>query len=177
MRGRTFGEDTNEAHVLESAIASMTTRACFALRRDHLLARRIGFFTETNRHKPGHHRWVENITLNQPTDDTGQVIALLAERLGTIFNSAQKYHRLGVYLYDLLPETALQTDMLGQVSPALHDRASARMQAVDHINTKHGKGKIYFAAEGLGKSWEPKHHIRSPRYVSNWNELPEAQLR
>lgn len=176
MRGRTFGEDTNQMHVLESAIASMATRAAFALRRDHLLARRIGFFTETNRHKPGYRRFSEELKLGQPTNDTGFIIARLVERLSNIFNPAQQYHRLCVYLYDLIPDTALQTDILGAVSSDAHDKSMARMQAVDKINTRHGKGKIYYAAEGLGRSWEPKRQIRSPRYVSNWDELPRARI-
>lgn len=177
MRGRTFGEDTNEAHVLESAIASMATRAAFALRQDGLLARRIGFFTETNRHKPGYRRWNEEIKLGQPTGDTGQIISLLVQRLGEIFSRAQNYHRLGVYLYDLVPETALQTDILGEVDTDSHDRSTARMQAVDAINQKHGRGKIRYASEDLASSWQPKHNIRSPRYVSNWDELPKARIR
>lgn len=177
MRGRTFGEDTNEAHVLESAIASMATRAAFALRRDGLLARKIGFFTETNRHKPGYRHWSPEIRLSQPTNDTGAIISLLIAKLGEIFSANQYYHRLGVFLYDLLPENALQTDILGQVNAKSHDKSASRMQAVDQINTKHGKGKIYFAAEDLGRNWEPKHQIRSPRYVSNWDELPEATIR
>jgi DNA polymerase V len=176
MRGRTFGEDTNQAHVLESAIASMATRAAFALRRDHLLTRRLGFFTETNRHKPGYRRWVEEIKLGQPTSDTGQIISLLTSRLGEIFSAGQQYHRLGVFLYDFVPETALQTDILGQVSTTTHDKTEARMQAVDRINTRHGRGKIYYAAEDLARSWEPKHQIRSPRYVSEWSELPVAHI-
>lgn len=153
------------------------TRAAFALRRDKLLAKRIGFFTETNRHKPGYRRWVENIKLDQPTNDTGRIITLLVRRLGEIFNRSQQYHRLGVYLYDLIPESALPTDILGHVSPATHDRASKRMQAIDHINQKHGKGRIHYAAQSLGNNWEPKHNTRSPRYVSNWNELPEVFTR
>jgi DNA polymerase V len=176
MRGRTFGEDTNQLHVLESAVASMTTRAAFALRNDGLLARRIGFMTETNRHKPGYRRWAPELKLGQPANDTGLIITLLIEKLQTIFSSTQQYHRLCVYLYDLVPEDALQTDMLGQVDTAAHDKAAKRMQAVDHINTKHGRGKIYYAAEDLGHAWEPKHQIRSPRYVSNWDELPEARI-
>lgn len=176
MRGRTFGEDTNQAHVLESAIASLTTRAAFALRRDGLLARRIGFFTETNRHKPGYRRWVPEIKLHQPTNDTGLIISLLVAKLGEIFSGSQMYHRLGVFLYDLVPESALQTDILGQVNTGAHDKSAARMQAIDRINQKHGKGKIYYAAENLGKSWEPKHQIRSPRYVSSWDELPVAHI-
>lgn len=177
MRGRTFGEDTDQAHVLESAIASMATSAAFALRRDGLLARRIGFFTETNRHKPGYRRWSPEINLNQPTNDTGLIITMLIAKLGEIFNDKQQYHRLCVFLYNLTSEDALQTDILGQVSPEVHDKSASRMQALDQINKKHGKGKIYYAAEGLSKSWQPKHQIRSPRYVSRWDELPEAHVR
>jgi DNA polymerase V len=176
MRGRTFGEDTNQAHVLEAAIASMASRAAFALRRDGLLARRIGFFTETNRHKPGYRRWAPEMKLPQPTNDTGLIISLLVNRLRDIFSSGQQYHRLCVFLNDFIPETALQADLLGQVSLTTHDKAQARMQAMDHINTKHGRHKIYYAAEGLGRGWEPKHQIRSPRYVSNWDELPAARI-
>ncbi len=176
MRGRTFGEDTNAAYELESAIASMTTRAAFTLRREGLLARRIGFLTETSRHKPGYRRWTPQITLAQPTNDTGQIISLLVEKLHEIFSGAQQYHRLCVYLYDLLPETALQTDMLGTISVDAHDRAHARMQAIDAINNRHGKGAVRYAAEGLAKAWQPKQHIRSPRYVSNWEELPKAHI-
>jgi DNA polymerase V len=146
------------------------------LRSDHLLARRIGFFTETSRHKPGYRRWSPEIKLTQPTNDTGHIITLLIEELKEIFSSAQQYHRLCVYLYDLIPEDALQTDLLGHVQPDRHDKATARMQALDAINTKHGRGKIYYAAEDLAKSWQPKQQIRSPRYVSSWDELPEARV-
>lgn len=176
MRGRTFGEDTNQLHVLESAIANMTTRAAFALRSDGLLAKHLGFFTETNRHKPGYRRWAPEIKLHQPTNDTGAIITLLIAKLNEVFSSGQAYHRLGVFLYDLVPENALQTDILGEVNTAGHDKANARMRTIDQINNKHGRGKIYYAAEGLAKSWQPKQQIRSPRYLSNWDELPQARI-
>ena len=139
--------------------------------------RRIGFFTETNRHKPGYRRWSPELKLNQPTNDTGVIITLLIEKLREIFSDAQQYHRLCVFLYDLVPDSALQTDLLGQVSGERHDKAHARMAALDHINTKHGRGKIYYAAEKLADSWQPKQQIRSPRYVSSWDELPEAIIK
>jgi DNA polymerase V len=177
LRSRTFGEDTSEAYVIESAIASMAARAGYSLRTEALLAKRIGFFTETNRHKPGYRRWVRELRMHQPTNDTGQITALLVQELGKIFSRSQSYHRLGVYLYDLVPEAALQTDILGLVDPDDHDKRTARMQALDQINAKHGRGKIYYAAERLASSWQPKHQIRSPLYLSDWNELPEAHIR
>lgn len=175
-RGRTFGEDTNKMHVLESAIANMVARGAFALRREGLLARRIGFYTNTNRHKPGYRQWARILKLDQPTNDTGLIISLLTKELDSIFSGSQMYHRLGIYLSGFVPETALQVDLLGHVNPKEHDRAAARMQALDHINAKFGRHKMYYAAQDLNRTWEPKYHIRSPRYVSNWDELPQARI-
>lgn len=177
MRSRTFGEDTNQAHVIESAIASMAARATFTLRRGNQLAGRIGFFTETSRHKPGYRRWTRELTLPQPTNDTGLITSLLIDKLGEFFSNNQNHHRLGVYLYDLRPANALQTDILGQVSAQTHDRADRRMQALDKINSKYGRGKIRYATEDLSQAWRPKQQGRSPEYVSNWNELPIAKIK
>jgi DNA polymerase V len=176
MRSRTFGEDTTQAHVLEAAIASLGARAGYQLRTQGLLAKRIGLFTETNRHKPGYRRWAREIQLDTPANDTGTIISLLVKELSTFYNDKQQYHRLGVFLHDFVPETSLQVDLLGYVDSAAHDRSKARMEALDAINTKWGKGKIYFAAEDLSNTWQPKHQIRSPRYVSNWAELPKARI-
>jgi len=176
LRSRTFGEDTNQVHVLEAAIATLGARAAFSLRREDLLARRIGLFANTNRNKPGYRRWVRELKLTTPTNDSGYIISALVEQLNTFFSNRQQYHQLGVFLYDFVPEQALQTDLLGVVDIVNHDRAQARMQALDLINTKWGKGKLYYAAEDLSKSWQPRHDIRSPRYVSSWDELPEAHI-
>jgi DNA polymerase V len=176
MRSRTFGEDTHEAHVLEASIATLSAQAAFRLRRANLCARRIGFFLNTSRHKPGYRQWSQELRLDTPTDDTGQIIALLTNELETIYQRSQAYHRLGVYLYDLVDSSVLQTDLLGEIDIANHDRGQARMVALDQINRRFGKGRIYYAAEDLSKHWEPKHRLRSPRYVSAWGELPIAHI-
>ncbi|HEY1835999.1 MAG TPA: Y-family DNA polymerase [Candidatus Saccharimonadales bacterium] len=176
MRSRTFGEDTNEAYVLEAAVASLAAQAAFRLRSASLLARTIGVFANTNRHKPGYRRWSREIKISQPVSDSGQIISLLVNKLPEIYSAGQNYHRLGVFLYDFVPTGALQTDLLGMVDTEKHDLAAARMQALDKINARHGKNKIHYAAENLAQTWQPKHNLRSPRYVSNWAELPLARI-
>lgn len=176
MRSRTFGEDTNQAYVLEAAIASLASSAAYGLRRHGLLARKIGVFTMTNRHKPGFRKWSRELTLTTPSNDSGEIISELVKQLGEFYNPGQAYHRLGVFLYDFVPEGALQIDLLGTVDTRGHDKAKARMLALDAINSRMGKGKIYYAAEDLSKTWQPKHIIRSPRYVSQWDELPIARI-
>lgn len=176
LRSRTFGEEVSQAYVVEAAIATLAARAAYRLRVDKLLARRIGFYIATNRHKPGYRRWAREIKLPMPTNDTGEIISLLIKEFSEIYSNKQRYYRLGTFMHDFIPENALQTDLLGQVDPAQHDRAKARMQALDSINNKWGRGKIYYAAEDLSKAWQPRRHIGSPRYVSDWNELPEAHV-
>lgn len=176
LRSRTFGEDTNLAHVLEAAIATLGARAGYVLRSEKLLARTIGLFVTTNRHKPGYRHWTREVRLGTPTSDSGQIISRLVQELGTFYDPAQKYHRLGVFLNDFVPETALQTDLLGNTDLAKHDRAAARMQALDSVNNRWGRGKLRYAAEDLSNAWKPKQKIRSPNYVSNWSELPQAHV-
>jgi len=177
LRSRTFGEDTNQAHVLEAAIASLGASAAWQLRHHRLLSKRVGVFVNTNRHKPGYRTWSREITVATPLNDTGQLIQMLVQKLGEFYNPAHKYHRLGVFLYDLIPEDAVQTDVFGITDLPGHDKSKARMQAVDAINKKFGKGHVYYAAEDLSKSWRPKGGIRSPRYVSQWSELPVARIK
>lgn len=176
MRSRTFGEDTNAEHALESAIATLGAQAAFSLRQSQLLSSRIGLFVTTNQHKPGFRRWYQEVRLGTPTQESGQIISLLVAELGKIFSNKQQYHRLGIYLHDFVPASSLQVDLFGTVNTRQHDRDQARMRALDAINQKWGRGQIRYAAEDLNNSWRPKHQIRSPRYVSNWDELPEATM-
>ena len=103
----------------------------------------------TNRHKPGYQRWMREIKVDMPTSDTGHIISLLVDMLTELQSARQRYHRLGVFLYDLVPASSLQTDLIGLVDPDQHDASQSRMAAMDAVN---------------------------PRYVSSWAELPKARI-
>ena len=176
MRSRTFGEDTHQFDVLESAITSLAARAALQARNDQQLARKALLFLSTSRHKPGYKSWYEIVNFSTPTNDGGHIGSALICRLSDIYNNRQAYHRAGVTLCDFVPIKVLQIDLLGNISWQAHDTSQALMQAVDAINIRYGRHRIYYAAEDLNKSWQPKQSSRSPRYVSNWNELPKVQV-
>ncbi len=176
MRGRTFGEDTNEKLIIESAIATMTSRATFRLREEGQATLRAGLFIETNRHKPGYQHWYREIIFVAPTVDTGQIITDLCQIFSTIHESGQLYHRLNVYLFDFVSGQHLQTDLLDVVDVRKHAKAVARMEAIDSINSRFGRDHIYYAAENLNKAWQPRRKLTTPRYVSSWKELPVARI-
>lgn len=175
-RTRTFGEDTTQIHVLEAAVADFVSQATYRLRREEQLTRQAGIFLMTNRHKPGYRQWSRTVEFATPTADAGLILGVLTDILAILYEKGQWYHRAGIWLHDFVPAGQLQTDLLGQVRVDQFSRSEARMAAVDRLNARYGKHTVHYAAEGLAKSWQPKHQLRSPRYVSVWNELPKVKI-
>lgn len=176
MRSRTFGEDTHDLPVIQAAVASLAARAAFEAYTSGVLARQAALFITTSRHKPGYRAWNETIQFDLPTNDGGRLIRAVSERLCSIYNPDQAYHRAGVTLYDLVPMASLQTNLLDSSHPAIHHASLGRMRAMAAINAKFGRGRLHYAAEDLSRTWQPKQLLRSPRYVSRWDELPEAHI-
>lgn len=173
---RTFGQDTNQPHVIEASLASFATRAANRLRRQNSSTSRVSIFMTTNRHKPNYRKFYKEIKLAEPTVDTGQLVATAVTLFHELYDPDTEIHRAGVTLTGIKSVEHLQVDLFGQISEKRFSRNIARMQAVDRINKKHGTAFIRSAAEDLSKSWEPKHNVRSPRYTTNWDELPTVTI-
>jgi DNA polymerase V len=176
-RTRTFGEDTNQLPVLESAIATFAARAAFTLRRSNQLTYRAALFATTNRHKPGYRTWTREVVYQTPTADTGQLITSLLQLLREVYQPGQRYHRAGIWLSDFAPASQLQTDLLGSVDMSAHADAAARLAAVDQLNERYGKRTIRYAVQDLADLWQPQQHLRSPRYTTHLEELPIIHIK
>jgi DNA polymerase V len=176
MHGRQFGADTSDLTVLEAAIASLSARATFRLRRDQLLAHSAIVSLSTNKHKPGYQYVSRYINFVTPTADTGVVTTQLMESLKQLFSKQSAYHRANVLLYNLIPETGIQADLFNDIDLPGSDRSRDRNRALDTINSRFGSRTLHYAAEDLSQAWTPKHELRSPRYTSNWQELPIAKV-
>lgn len=172
MHGRMFGEDTHQFSVVEAAIASLTNKAAAQLRNERLLARTAALYLSTNRHKPGYQRLSRSVSLEIPTADGGQITTQLLAVLKASFNSQSQYHRVNILLYDLLSKDGLQANLFDTVSLEAIQSTTARLQAVDAINDRWGRQTVHYAAEDLSNAWQPKRALRSPRYTTNWQELP-----
>jgi DNA polymerase V len=171
-RTRTFGEDTHDFGSIEAAIATFAAQAAFRLRASGQVTRRASLFVTTNRHKPGYRSWGREIVYDTPTADTGKLIGTLNHILGELYDPSQSYHRAGVMLYDFCPAQLLQTDLLGIVDVEHETKSQKRMMTLDSLNERFGKHTLRYASEDLGKRWEPRYNLRSPRYTTVMDELP-----
>ena len=177
MRGRTLGQETRDLGALEAAVATLTSRAAYCLRRDHRLVREAALILNTNKHKPGYQRFFKSIRFATPTADTGTLCGAMAEALRELHNPRLGIYRANVLFYDLVGADELALDLFGEVSPDQYDRAQGRMAAFDAINKRFGKASILPAAEKLSQAWQPRKGSCSPRYTTKWEELPVASLR
>ncbi len=175
-RTRTFGEDTNDFRVLESALASFAARAAFRLRTSGQLTRKMSVFLTSNKHKPGYKHWSAEVKFEMPTADTGQLISTQVAMLRRLYSRGVLYHRAGILLYDFIPAKALQPDIFGFINPSVHDKSKVRMAAVDGINKRFGRQTVHYAAEDLGNAWQPRQNLRSSRYTTSWEDLPAARI-
>lgn len=173
-RTRTFGHDTNKLEDLQAALANFVSTAAFRLRTSKLRAHQLSIFATTNKHKPGYRTLSTETHFKVPTADTGQLIAAALKLLDMCYNPRLTYHRAGILLWNFVPEDELQIDIFGQIDIGKETKAAARLRAVDTINERYGKHTLCYATQLLGNAWESKHSIRSPRYVSDWGELPEV---
>lgn len=176
-RGRQFGADTSDVNVIEAAVAALVARAARELRRERQLAARATVTLRTNYHKPGYKSISRSVAFATPTADTGIICGQLAHALRSAVHSNTLYHKADVLLDELSPHDRIQTDVLGDVDLTNYDRSQARMRAVDTIHAKYGPTGIRPAAEALSTAWQPRSNMRSPRYTSSWDELPEALLK
>ncbi|MBP9853119.1 MAG: Y-family polymerase [Patescibacteria group bacterium] len=175
-RGRQFGADTNEWDVVESAVASMTARACLQLRREGQLTTKAFAVMRTNWRKPGYTTTVAAVDLREPTADTGVVCQQLIASLAQKFNTRLSYHKADVFLANFVQPNSIQLDLFGQIKPSAMATQARRMHAIDSLNATHQPQSVQYAAEKLSDAWTPRKNHASPRYTSQWSDIPEAFL-
>ncbi len=70
---------------------------------------------------------------------------------------------------DLTPRDQIQLSIF-QKQPRKEDQRL--MKAIDQLNEKLGKGTVFSGKEGTNQRWHMKSEFRSPRYSTNWKEIP-----
>ncbi len=175
---RMFGKAATTLDEIKEAIATYTSRAAEKLRRQHSLAGSLSIFVVTKgqqtgehfRHGPSFHL---HSTLPLHTNHTQDLIKPAMKLATAIFRPGEIYKKAGVLLGDIVPATALQTNLFQEVDTSA--TASKLMQAVDNVNFAMRDDLVKFAASGTTRNWKMRSEFRSPRYTTRWEELYEVK--
>ena len=73
---------------------------------------------------------------------------------------------------DFFGQGGSQLNLFVEYAPRAN--SEARMRVIDGLN-EGGKGKLWFAGQGIIKSWSMKREMLSPAYTTRYADLPGAK--
>jgi DNA polymerase V len=173
VSSRSFSRRLITYRELSAAMAEFCSRAAEKLRRQRSVAGCITVFIRTNAFNPQEPQYQRSasIKLGIATQDTRVIVARANRLLKEIFKMGYGYHKCGVQLSDIKPESQpRQTELFDFADNGWSAGNRQLMKVVDQINRRFPEA-IAVAATGLDKSWKPKASHTSQRYTTDWREL------
>lgn len=176
MSSKSFGRAINDKETIMQALANYTSKACEKLRIQNGQAQAICVFIRTNRFSSRDDQYSNSIIIpfEQPTNYTGIILQTARKALDKLYKPQYQYHKAGIILLDIMPKTNIQLNML---IPQEKTQKTVLINSIDQINIKLGNNLVRFAAQGIGREepWQLRSNLRSPRFTTNWLEIPIAQ--
>ncbi|CFQ52005.1 putative UV protection and mutation protein [Yersinia aleksiciae] len=171
---RSFGERVTRYQDMREAICEYAARAAEKLRGEHQYCRHISAFIKTSPFAPNEPYYgnIVSTKLHIPTQDSRDIIAAALNCLDVIWKEGYRYQKGGVMLGDFYSQGIAQLGLFDDNQPKIN--SSALMAVLDDIN-RSGKGKVWFAGQGIQKAWQMKREMLSPAYTTRWAELPVAR--
>ncbi len=171
ISSRSFGERITDKNIMAEAIGSYAARATEKLRQQNQFARSLTVFIRTNPFSDTEPYYSNSATYQFPipTDDTRDMLEQAKVLLDMIWRQGYRYMKGGVMLNDFYDAGIYQPDLFCDAKIRVNSKPL--MHVMDKINHS-GKGKVWFAGEGITKFWGMKREHLSPAYTTNWKELP-----
>lgn len=174
MCSRSFGHRITDYEEMHQAICAYAERAAEKLRQEKQFCRFISVFLRTSPHAEGEVFYGNQAsgTLLIPSNDTRDILRVATEVLDRIWIEGHRYMKAGVMLGDFFSRGEAQLNLFDEYQPK--PNSEALMQVLDELNQS-GKGKVWFAGQGIEKSWAMKREMLSPAYTTRYADFPVAK--
>ena len=167
---RSFGEPVTTLEGIAESLASFTAQAATKLRKHGLLASGCNVYAQIFHSGGGGDFLGRTVMFPTPTDATNEMLKAIREEVDALYIPGTRYRKTGVVFFGL--EKVGSARQLDLFSPVEKAEASPLYKAIDALNKRYGKGKVFSAAEGLGdRSWKMKRGKLSKRPTTRWDEL------
>ena len=167
---RSFGEPVTTLEGIAESLASFTAQAATKLRKHGLLASGCNVYAQIFHSGGGGDFLGRTVMFPAPTDATNEMLKAIREEVDALYIPGTRYRKTGVVFFGL--EKVGSARQLDLFSPVERAEASPLYKAIDALNKRYGKGKVFSAAEGLGdRSWKMKRGKLSKRPTTRWDEL------
>ena len=167
---RSFGQRISNLKELRPIVSNFAVRAAEKLRNEKQKCSQVSVFVRTspfNKRKPQHSD-LKTIGLIAPTNDTRDILIAAKKGLLSIFRPGYDYAKAGIILNKFTDEHIKQYSLFKD--PDDPKQNTRLMKYLDRMNAY--ETQIYYASQNT-KKWSPmKQNMTSPKYTTNWYELP-----
>ncbi len=172
---RSFSSRIDRYQDMREAVCSYAVRAAEKLRGENQYCRQVSVFLRTSPHAAGERFYGNQATrlIPFPTNDSRDIIAQAIHCLDAIWLEDRRYMKAGIVLGDFYHQGVAQLSLFDPFAPRLH--GEALMATLDRIN-RSGRGKIWFAGQGIRQDWQMKREMLSPAYTTRVSDLPRVAV-
>jgi len=168
VRSRSFGEPVTKLDQMLEAVSTHICRAAEKLRHHGMFCGVVGVYMMTNRFGKGSKYFGSStLPLHTPTNSTFRLLDNALSQTKSLFEDGYAYKKTGVILIDLVEQ--VQTSF-AQSNESSEERKI--LQVVDQLNQRYGSHHVRLASCGLEQKWQMRREHCSPRYTTDWKELP-----
>lgn len=173
---RSFATEIYDFAELAEQVAKFTAMTAEKLRRQESACGQLSVFAWTNRFRqdeqPSKGSSVA-VPFETATDSTPEMVKAAHRALQEIFVRGCGYKKAGVVASAIIPASEVQTALFDTRD---HARQHRLMSAIDSINGSMGRDSIIIASQGFGDI-KMRHEHRSPRYTTDWDDLPTVTVK
>ncbi len=172
---RSFGDRVSEYDLMREAICSHAVRAAEKLRGERQYCRHISAFVKTSPFAVNEVYFGKKAgtKLQIPTQDCRDIVAAATQCLDAIWQDGHRFQKCGVMLGDFYSQGVAQLGLFDENRP--RSNSEQLMAVLDGINHS-GKGRVWFAGQGIQKSWEMKRQMLSPAYTTRFSDLMRVKF-
>jgi len=168
---RSFSSRITEYIYMRQAICSFAERAAEKLRKERQFCKQIAVFVRTSPHAESEVFYGNQASrkLLTPSNDTRDIIRVAMDALDDIWVDGHRYMKAGVMLGDFFSQGVSQLNLFDEYRP--QPNSQALMRVIDGLNQS-GKANLFFAGQGIERSWAMKREMLSPAYTTRFADLP-----
>ena len=171
---RSFRTKVESLSALKPLISNFAVRAGEKLRHEKQKCAQVSVFISTSKfNKQLQYRGFNSFQFPCPVDDTRSILMGANKALNTIFRDGYPYAKAGVLLSQFSHPTFIQKSLF-EVTDQQHLKQDTNlMQTIDGLNGD--QTQIYYASQCPAGSSPIQKEMVSPKYTTNWWELPTTK--
>jgi len=171
---RSFGKKIVDLEQMRPLVSNFAVRASEKLRNEGQKCLQVSVLIFTSPlNNQAQYRGFHTIQFPSPVSDTRDILAGAQTALSNCFKRGYSYVKAGVILNQFSKHSITQGLLFNEIDQCIHVKQDDKlMQYIDSMNEK--QAQIYYASQSPGHLLPITKSMTSPRYTTNWLDLPTA---